>query len=310
MRVLVTSNSFGKFDDAPLKRMRDRGWEVVGNRYGRIMSEEEMEGEVPGIDAIIAGSDPISSAVLSHADSLKIISRYGVGIDNIDVDVCQERGIVVKNCPGCNTEAVADYAVGLMLDVLRHICNVDASLKRNVWKKETGLDLCHKTVGVIGLGGIGRNVIQRLQGFGCTFLGFDPYADEAWCAEHGVELVNTDDIFKQSDVITLHAPGNSDGSPLIGFRELGLMKDSAVLINTARASLVDEDALVDALKAHQIYGYGTDVFAQEPQANPAFIGLDNVVLSPHMAAVTVEAINKMTHQAVDNLFDYFEGKDE
>lgn len=173
MKVLITSNSFGKFDPKPKAFMESLGWKVVGNRYHHIMNEEEMMGEVAGVDAIILGSDIVSKKVLDKADSLKIISRYGVGIDNIDLEECEKRGIKVTVTRNCNTEAVADYTVGLMLATTRHICNVDKNLKAGVWQKETGLDLCHKTVGVVGLGAIGRQVIKRLKGFDCKILGYD-----------------------------------------------------------------------------------------------------------------------------------------
>lgn len=138
MKVLITSNSFGKFDPKPRKMMEDLGWEVVGNRYHHIMNEEEMMGEVPGVDAIILGSDTVSKKVLDQADSLKIISRYGVGIDNIDLQEAERKGITVTVTKNCNTEAVADYAIGLMLATARHICNVDHSLKKGEWKKKQG----------------------------------------------------------------------------------------------------------------------------------------------------------------------------
>ena len=305
MKVLITSNSFGKFDDGPRSKMEEMGWEVVGNRYHHIMSEEEMMGEVPGVDAIIAGSDPITSKVLECADSLKIISRYGVGVDNIDLDECERRGIKVMTCPRCNTEAVADYAVGLMLATIRHIANVDAHLKAGVWQKETGFNLCHKTVGVLGLGGIGREVVKRVKGFDCKIMGYDLYLDEQYCADQDIEVATPEEIFRRADVITLHVPGNPDGTPLVGEAELALMNERTVLINTARASLVDEDALIRALSEKRIYGYGTDVFSDEPHIDERFRSLDNVVLSPHTAAVSVEAINKMTHKAVDNLLEFF-----
>lgn len=306
MKVLITSNSFGKFDPEPKAFMESLGWEVVGNRYHHILNEEEMMNEVPGVDAIILGSDTVSKKVLDKADSLKIISRYGVGIDNIDLQEAEKKGIKVTVTKNCNTEAVADYTIGLMLSTIRHICNVDHSLKKGKWNKETGLDLCHKTVGIIGLGSIGRQVVKRLKGFDCKILGYDKYIDDKYCEENNITVVDDPvNIFKQADIITLHAPGNSDGKPLIGKNELDLMNDHTVLINTARASLVDEEAIIDALKNKKIYGYGTDVFSSEPHINNQFLNLDNVVLSPHTAAVSVEAINKMTRCAVDNILDYF-----
>lgn len=314
MKVLITSNSFGKFDPKPKAFMESLGWEVVGNRYHHIMNEEEMMGEVAGVDAIILGSDIVSKKVLDKADSLKIISRYGVGIDNIDLEECEKRGIKVTVTRNCNTEAVADYTVGLMLATIRHICNVDKNLKTGVWQKETGLDLCHKTVGVVGLGAIGRQVIKRLKGFDCKILGYDKFLDENYCKENDITVMEPEEIFKQADVITLHVPGNPDGTPMIGEKELASMNENTILINTARGSLVDEKALIEALKEHKIYGYGTDVPSGEADEIEAikkrFEGLDNVVLSPHTAAVTVEAVNKMTNTAVDHILEFFDVKKE
>lgn len=314
MKVLITSNSFGKFDPKPKAFMESLGWEVVGNRYHHIMNEEEMMGEVAGVDAIILGSDIVSKKVLDKADSLKIISRYGVGIDNIDLEECEKRGIKVTVTRNCNTEAVADYTVGLMLATIRHICNVDKNLKAGVWQKETGLDLCHKTVGVVGLGAIGRQVIKRLKGFDCKILGYDKFLDENYCKENDITVMEPEEIFKQADVITLHVPGNPDGTPMIGEKELASMNENTILINTARGLLVDEKALIEALKEHKIYGYGTDVPSGEADEIEAikkrFEGLDNVVLSPHTAAVTVEAVNKMTNTAVDHILEFFDVKKE
>lgn len=314
MKVLITSNSFGKFDPKPKAFMESLGWEVVGNRYHHIMNEEEMMGEVAGVDAIILGSDIVSKKVLDKADSLKIISRYGVGIDNIDLEECEKRGIKVTVTRNCNTEAVADYTVGLMLATIRHICNVDKNLKAGVWQKETGLDLCHKTVGVVGLGAIGRQVIKRLKGFDCKILGYDKFLDENYCKENDITVMEPEEIFKQADVITLHVPGNPDGTPMIGEKELASMNENTILINTARGSLVDEKALIEALKEHKIYGYGTDVPSGEADEIEAikkrFEGLDNIVLSPHTAAVTVEAVNKMTNTAVDHILEFFDVKKE
>lgn len=305
MKVLITSNSFGKFDEAPRKRMLDLGWELLDNRYHHIMSEEEMMNEVPGVDAIILGSDIVSKRVLDKADRLKIISRYGVGIDNIDTAEAEKRGIAVTVTKNCNTEAVADYTIALMLATLRHVCNVHSSLQKGTWKKETGLDLCHKTVGVFGLGAIGRQVVKRLKGFECRILGYDIFADEEYCRRERIRLVSPQEIFKQADIITLHIPGNADGTHFITERELALLKPEAVIINTARASLIDETAMLQALRQKRIYGYGTDVFDKEPHMNPDFIGLDNVVCSPHTAAVSVEAVNTMSHAAVNHLMEYF-----
>lgn len=309
MKILVTSNSFGKFNSAPKQKMIDMGWEVIPNPYHKIMNEEEMMGVVKDVDGIILGSDIVSKKVLDQANKLKVISRYGVGIDNIDLEECKRRGIEVTVTKNCNTEAVADYAVGLMLATLRHICNVDRSLRSGTWKKETGLNLCHKKVGVIGLGSIGRQVVKRVKGFDCEILGYDLYLDQEYCDANNITVMDPEEIYKNADIITLHTPGNADGSPMIGEKELSMMTEDTVLINTARASLVDEESLITALKDHKIYGYGTDVHANEPIMNEKFKDLDNVVLSPHNAAVSREAVNKMSSTAVENLITHLNGKD-
>lgn len=309
MKILITSNSFGKFDDTPKKKMLDMGWEVIPNPYHKIMNEEEMMGVVQDVDGIILGSDIVSKKVLDQANKLKVISRYGVGIDNIDLEECKKRGIEVTVTKNCNTEAVADYAVGLMLTTLRHICNVDRSLRSGTWKKETGLNLCHKKVGVIGLGSIGRQVVKRVKGFDCEILGYDLYLDQQYCDENQIKVMSPEEIYQNADIITLHTPGNPDGTPMIGAKELSMMSSDTVLINTARASLVDEEAVIEALKEHKIYGYGTDVFASEPVMNEKFAELDNAVLSPHNAAVSREAVNKMSSTAVENLIAHLERKE-
>lgn len=309
MRILITSNSFGKYDDSPRRTMESLGWEIIENRYKRIMNEEEMMAEVVDVDGIILGSDPVTKQVLAKANKLKIISRYGVGIDNIDLQEAQARNIQVTVTKNSNSEAVADYAIGLMLATLRHIADVDHKLKEGDWVKETGLDLHGKTVGIFGLGAIGKGVAKRLSGFDCTILGYDLFIDEDFCKQYNVEVCDKETILKEADILSLHIPGNSDGSPFIGKGELQLIKDKAVLINTARASLVDEPLIVEALSSGKLYGYGTDVFSSEPNIPYYFHDLKKAVLSPHMAAVSVEAINKMTTMAVSNLTRYFEKKE-
>lgn len=308
MKVLITSNSFAKFNEAPRKKMLELGWELIDNRYHHIMNENEMMKEVEDVDAIILGSDIVSKKVLEKANKLKIISRYGVGIDNIDQEEAKNRDIKITVTKNCNTEAVADYAIALMLSVSRHICNVNHDLQEGIWRKQTGLDLCHKTIGVFGMGAIGREVIKRLEGFGCTIIGYDKFVDEEYCKAHHIEVLEPVEIFKRADIITLHIPGNADGTHFINRKEIEVMKKDVIVINTARASLINEVDMVEALKQHRIYGYGSDVFEGEPNMNPIFQGLNNVVLSPHNAAVSVEAVNKMSQAAVDHLVEFFENK--
>ncbi len=310
MKVLITSNSFGKFDKTAKEKLVSQGWEIQTNPYGKIMDEQEMKQVIKDVDAVILGSDPVTESVLKSANRLKIISRYGVGIDNIDVHAAEKRGITITRTVNANADAVADYTIGLMLSTLRHLPQADEKLQQGIWDKKTGLDLCHKVVGVFGLGAIGKGVVRRLRGFGCTIIAYDPYADSEFCAENNVALYEPAAIFKEADVITLHFPGNADGKPFISREELGLMKQSAVIVNTARASLVDEKAVLDAVEQGKLYGYGTDVFSSEPAIPSYFLNKGNVVLSPHMAAVSVGAINRMSQMAVDHILEFFEKESE
>ncbi len=303
MKVLITSNSFGRYDKDPVEMMQNAGWDLIPNPFGRILSEDEMVELIKDVDAVILGSDPVTRKVLENANKLKVISRYGVGTDNIDLETAKRLGITVKIAKDANSEAVADYTIGLMLSTLRHISDTDQHLRNGTWKKYTGLDLCNKTVGVFGLGAIGKGVVKRLSGFGCTILGYDLYEDAEFNSKYNVTLSDAQTIFEKADIISLHIPGNANNQPLIGEDELNILKDTAVIINTARASLVDEKAVVDAINAGKIYGYGTDVFSSEPNIPEIFVGQKNVVLSPHMAAVSVGAINKMSQMAVQNIFD-------
>lgn len=307
-RVLITSNSFGKSSPVYEQKLKDSGFEIIHNPLGRILNADEMSQLVSDVDAIILGSDTVNQAVLEKAKRLKIISRYGVGLDNIDLEVARRLGIKVTVTKGCNTEAVADYTVGLMLSALRHISKVDHHLRNQVWKKETGLDLCHKKVGIIGLGAIGKQVVKRLKGFDCHILAFDQYVDEQFCQENGIWISTIDEICQQTNIISLHVPQIEGNPPLIGSRQLALMNSETLLVNTARAGLVDQAALIETLAHQKIYGYASDVFDNEPNIPQELIYFENVVLSPHNAAVSQEAIHKMSALAVENVLNYFGGE--
>lgn len=306
MKVLITSNSFGQYDPEPIKLLQNLGWEIIRNPHGKILSEEDMIELVEDVDAIILGSDPVTKNVLESGKKLKVISRYGVGIDNIDVQTAREKGIEIARTVNANAEAVADYTVGLMISTLRHISEADNDLKNKKWRKYTGLDLNGKTIGVFGLGAIAKGVIRRLSGFDCKFIATDPFVDDEFCKKYNVEIMDADSILRNADVVTLHFPGNPDGTPLITSEKLALMKTESILINTARASIVDEDAVLNALNTDRLYGYGTDVFSTEPDIPEKFMNQSRVVLSPHMAAVSKGAINRMSEMAVNNILNYFE----
>lgn len=305
MKVLVTSNSFGKFEERAEKLLTENGFEVKLNPYKRIMNEAEFSAEITDADAVILGTEELNETVLKAAVKLKIVSRYGVGIDNIDTDYLARNNIPLTITKGCNHESVADFTIGLMLDVARGISYTDRKLRTTGWQKKVGVDLCHKTVGVIGTGSIGKEVIKRLTGFGCRILAYDLFYDEAFCRAYGIKRMELSELFRQADILTLHVPGNQNAKPLIGEAEIGMMKDKVLIINTARLSLIDEAALLNGLKIGKIGGYGADAQLKEDDINQALYAFDNVVLTPHNAAVTIEASNKMSYAAAEHIMNYF-----
>ena len=305
MQVLITANSFGKHDGQVWKILTENGFEIKNNPYGRIMNEQEMLQLITGIDAIILGTEILNAKIIQHANNLKIVSRYGVGIDNVDAAALKARGILLTVTQGSNNQAVADFTIGLMLDVARGISYVDRKLRLSEWEKKIGIDLCGKLVGVIGLGAIGREVVKRLKGFECDIYGYDIHYDDVFCEKYKVKKASLKEIFMNSDFITLHIPAISFSKPLIGKEEIGMMKKNVVIINTARSSLVDDEALISALQEKRIFGAGIDAQLSARELDERYLNLDNVVVTPHNAAVSIEASNKMSYTAVKNIIDFF-----
>ena len=305
MKVLVTSKSFGKLSRKPIQRLQDAGFEVYGNEKGRLLNEEEMVEAIQGMDAVILGTEVFNRNVIDHADKLKIVSRYGVGLDKIDVEYLKEKGIALQIARNANTNSVADHTIGLMLSLCHNITRSDANIRSHVWKKPIAKDLYQSTVGILGLGAIGKAVARRLKGFDWHILAFDSYYDEAFIREYGIRKADINEIVSSSDFLTLHLPALAEFSPLLDAKAFSKMKKDAVIINTARAKLIDRQALYDALHNGQLYGYGSDVHYMEPGFDEELIACENTVLTPHIAASSEGAINRMSDIAVDHVLAYF-----
>jgi len=294
LNVLVTPRSFAAHSSEPLDLLSDGGLTVLRNPHGRIMAKEEMIAQIAEADAVIVGVDPLDREVLEKAPRLKVIAKYGVGTDNIDMRFAQERGIKVTTTAGANTEAVADYAFALMLAAARRVLPIDKACREGDWTKRTAVDVNGRTLGLIGLGQIGKAVVRRAKGFGMQVLAYDAVRDEAFASAAGVRYAESvHDLLREADFVSLHVPLTDETRHMIGERELRLMKPTAVLINTARGGLVEEDALCEALKNGIIWGAGIDVFEKEPPDNPELLSLDRLVIGSHCAASTVQAVDKM-----------------
>ncbi len=289
-KVLITAPGSLGDNDPRFQTLRDAGWEVKTHRWpGGRPDEEEVVELVQGYDAVIASSNErYTRSVFERADTLKHVARWGVGYETVDVPAASDNGVLVTTTQGSNHWAVADHAWALMLTVTRRVVELDAVARSHKWARPLGRDVWQKTLGVIGLGRIGKGVAQRAYGFEMKVVAYEPYPDREFCATWNIELVDTmEEVFRRADFVTLHAPG--DNASLMNAERLAQMKPTAVLINTARGSLVDEDALYAALRSGKLAGAGLDVRLAEPPEDDRFEALKNVVLTPHVAGSTEEA---------------------
>ncbi|HEX9015606.1 MAG TPA: phosphoglycerate dehydrogenase [Chloroflexota bacterium] len=276
-------------------------------RMGR--TEEELIGLLRGVSGVVAATDPFTARVLEAAPDLRIIARSGVGYDAIDVPAATARGVVVTTNPGVNRHAVAEYAFALMLACSRHLCEGLAEVKGGGWKRFEGIDLAGRTLGIVGLGTIGKEVAQRARAFEMRILAYDVHQDAQFAEEHGVSFASLDQLLRESDFVTIHAFLDSGSRHLIDAGRLALMKPTAYLINTARGGLVDSDALVDALRERRIAGAALDVFEHEPlEAESELRTLDNAYLSPHLAGSSSDATMLSARLAAENVVRVLRGE--
>jgi phosphoglycerate dehydrogenase-like enzyme len=260
---------------------------------------------------VVAGGEVYSRAVLERLPDLRIIARMGVGYDRVDVEAATERGVVVSITPGTIEPAVAEWTVAHILAVRRRLLQADRAVRSGQWILPDPLSpsLVGATVGLVGLGRIGREVVKRLGGFGCTLIGVDPLANTDEWRRLGVEIVDFGSLLERSDIVSLHLPLMESTRNLIGAKELARMRRSAILINTSRGGLVDEDALVAALRAGTIAGAGLDAFAEEPlPVSNALTALDNVVLTGHVAYATRTAARAAAQNAIDAVLALANGR--
>ncbi|MBI4504063.1 MAG: phosphoglycerate dehydrogenase [Chloroflexi bacterium] len=307
LQILVTSLNCRDCPPA-MALLRAVGCALVVPDGHRVVPEDELGRLVGDCDAVVAGIDPFTARVLSAAPRLKVIARTGVGYDAVDVEAATALGILVTNAPGSNAISVAEHAMGLMWALLRHGVALHNSLVAGRWQRIVGTELADKTLGVVGLGNIGKQVAVRARAFGMAVIATDPVRYDDFAAQHGVRYVPLDELLRTADIVTLHAPLDATTHHLIGHAALALMKPTAYLVNTARGGIVDEDALVAALQMRRIAGAALDVFEEEPLRHGGFGALDNVVLSPHIAGITKEAIERMAFVGVQTVLAALRGE--
>ncbi len=306
-RTFVSTERFGGIDPKPIRMLEEAGVECLFNPHKRLLAEEEMKELIAGCDAVIGGAEPISEAVMDCAPDLRFISRCSVGLDSVDLLAARRRGIPVSYVAGANAQAVTELTVGHVLSLLRGVHKADASLRGGTWIRVMGRSLEELTVGIVGLGRIGRRVARHLAAFGARIIANDIAPDLAAGEEIGVEWVDKERLFRDSDVVSLNVPATPLTRGMIGAETLVGMKPDAILVNTARGGLIDEAALADALRSGRLGGAALDVFEKEPYQGE-LTEIDNCILTCHMGASSRASRLRMEVQAAENLICFLRGE--
>lgn len=300
-RILVSPRSFTKDPRPPaLDRVEDEGYDILLTPAGRMPTQEELLRLLPGCIGFIAGVEPLSGELLRSAAGLRVISRNGTGIDNIDLKAAEELEITVLRASGANARGVAELTWGLVLSLARSIPASDAILKAAGWERYPGVELENRRLGVIGCGAIGRTVARFGDAFGMHVTAYDPYPDETFSPGSTFSYGPLESVISTSDVVCLHCPP-PHGEPLITRARIEAMKPGALLINTARADLVDDSALLNALDSGKLGGYAADVFQTEPPGDDPLARHPKVIATPHVGAFTRESTDRVVDITINQL---------
>ena len=308
-RILVTTTSFQDTPGDHHLALADTGWEIVTARGP--LSEEDTLAAVGDVDGYICGDDLISRAVLEKArPRLQVLSKYGIGVDKIDVAACTEMGLPLLFTPGVNHTTVAEHTFLLLLALEKHLLFHTDSTRSGGWQRQTGRELLGKTIGIVGMGRIGKEVAKRAVAFGMRPLGYDLYWDEAFAAEHKVERVETlEALFPRVDYLSLHTNLTPETRDLIRAETIGQMKPDAIILNCARGEIVKTADIAAALTEGRLRGYGTDVLDEEPPAaDHPLTRLSNCLVTPHIGSRTLESVQRQAMAAVTNLIRAMHGE--
>jgi D-3-phosphoglycerate dehydrogenase len=308
-RILLTTTSFQDTPGRHHELLAQTGWEIIRARGP--LSEADTLKLVGDIDGYICGDDAITRAVLEKArPRLKVLSKYGIGVDKIDVKSCTEFGIPLLFTPGVNHTTVAEHTFLLLLALEKNFLFHTDSTRSGGWKRKTGHELLDKTIGIVGLGRIGKEVAIRARAFGMHPIGFDVYWDEKFAAEHGVKrAASLDEIFAASDYLSLHTNLTPQTRGMINAAAMAKMKKGVLILNCARGEIVHTEDMVAALKSGQVGGYGADVLDQEPPpADHPLLRLPNCVVTPHIGSRTYESVVRQATTSVENLIRAMRGE--
>ena len=303
-KVLVTPRSLTKGGDPALDLLTGEGFEIVFSTPGQMPPEDELIKLLPGCVGYLAGVEPITAAVLETATDLKVISRNGTGINTIDLKAAKRLNIEILRAEGANARGVAELTLGVMLSLIRSIPFSDARLKRAKWERRKGLELQGRTLGLIGCGKIGQLVAQLALAFGMQVLAYDIYPNPNFAPNSDFRFSNLDEVLAKSEIISFHCPEQPDGLPILDRERLERLKPGVFIVNTARASLIDETAILGMLQAGRVAGLALDVFDREPPDTTPLLLDDRVIVSPHIGGFTSESVSRATLAAVENMLKF------
>jgi D-3-phosphoglycerate dehydrogenase len=308
-KVLIAPMTLAGIEGEFLTVLRQAGFELVFPAHAHQLNEQELIKQLDGIVASVAGSEPYTERVFKAHPQLKVVARVGVGYDAVDTEAATRHGVAVTIAPNTNQEAVAELCFALMLSLAKDLPNQHNSVKAGGWPRKANIPLRGRTLGLAGLGRIGKAVATRGQAFGMKVIAFDPFPDAAWATAHGVRLLETfEELASQSDYLSLHLPATPQTKYLINRKTLALMKPTAYLLNTARGTLVNEADLCEALKASKLAGAGLDVFEDEPPGKIPLCELSNVVLTPHAAGTDLQSRDDMALSAAQAVVSLSRGE--
>jgi D-3-phosphoglycerate dehydrogenase len=303
----VTPRAFLDLDGEHKDILKKAGYEIVANPRPRSLTEDEMAAYITGMDAVIVGEDPITHRVLDQTTTLKIISKFGTQMDNIDVDVAAARNIPVAHTPGVTYPAVAELTLGLIFALLRGIHVMDRDIHAGKWSSVAGVELMGKTLGVVGMGGIGKEVAKRALALGMNVLGFDMHPDESFAEYYGIEYVPADELLKHSDILTLHLSLTPDTKGWLSKMRVARIRPGSYLINTSRPELIDEGAVLDALRGQRLHGAAFDLPGDETPFTVPLLSQENVLVTGHAGSNTEETVRRQAVMAAENVVAVLSG---
>lgn len=314
MKILLTTTSFQDTPGAHHDVLKASGFEVVTAR-GPLTEQQVLDlfQQHGGFDGLLNGDDQITATVIDAGlPKLRVIAKYGIGLDSIDVKHATSKRIPVLFTPGVNETTVAEHAYGLMIAVAKNFKFHLKSTNAGGWKRQTGHELFGKTIGILGLGRIGKEVVKRAGGFGMTCIGHGNHWDDDFARQHNLTRLQTrEQVLMQADIVSLHVNLTPDTRGFINKERIAMMKDGAILINTARGGVIVEQDVADACKSGKLWGYGTDVMGVEPMKSPhIFQEIDNIIVTPHVGSRTYESVQRQGLRAANNLVNFLTGKSD